>query len=191
MKIEAVADAIIKEAEREADGIRRAAEIEVREMLKRERERLESVRKEELAAYEKEAAKAMEERVAAARLEAKKELQMSKDAIAMKVMENVVERLQEIRGKKGDYKKVIEKLYKRAKEGLGDAPLEIECAKADAAVVKEVIGKNDKIKTNQDINGGIIVRNPEKGVLIDLTFATLIRDKEADIKAYVYKKLFK
>ncbi|MCX8200462.1 MAG: V-type ATP synthase subunit E family protein [Candidatus Micrarchaeota archaeon] len=191
MKIESVADAIIEEAEKEADGIRRAAELEVREMLKKERERLESARKEGLALYEKEAAKVMEERVAAARLEAKKELQMAKDAIAMRVIESVMERLQEIRGRKSEYKKVLESLYGRARKGLGDVPLEIECAKSDVSVVKEIASKNDKVKPSAKIDGGIVARDAAKGVLIDLTFATLLRDKEADIKAYAYKKLLK
>ncbi len=191
MKIESVADAIIEEANKEADAIRRAAEKEVRESLKGEREHLESKKDLELAAYEKEVAKMMEERIAAARLDAKKELQMARDAVALEVMEEALESLDDARGKKGEYKKILEGLYARGKEGLGAESLEIECAKNDMAAVKEVAGKNDKVKASPKVNGGIIVRDPAKNVLIDLTFATLVRDREADIKAYVYKKLFK
>lgn len=191
MKIESVANAVIEEAEKEANAIRQAAEKEVSTAIKVERERLAKEKESRLKEYEKEISKMMDERVAAARLDAKKELQKAEDAVAQRVIESALDQLYSMRKSKTQYAKVLKKLYARARSELGSGKLEVLCAKADTALMEEIAEKGDSVKADASVDGGIIVRDPGKNVLIDLTFTTLVKDKEADIKVYVYKKLFR
>lgn len=191
MKIESVANAVIEEAEKEANAIRQAAEKEASAAIKVERERLAKEKESRLKEYEKEISKMMDERIAAARLDAKKELQKAEDAVAQRVIESALDQLYNMRKSKTQYAKVLKKLYARARSELGSGKLEVLCAKADTALMEEIAEKGDSVKADASVDGGIIVRDPGKNVLIDLTFTTLVKDKEADIKVYVYKKLFR
>ena len=191
MKIESVANAVIEEAEKEANAIRQAAEKEASAAIKGERERLAKEKESRLKEYEKEISKMMDERIAAARLDAKKELQKAEDAVAQRVIESALDQLYNMRKSKTQYAKVLKKLYARARSELGSGKLEVLCAKADTALMEEIAEKGDSVKADASVDGGIIVRDPGKNVLIDLTFTTLVKDKEADIKVYVYKKLFR
>jgi len=191
MKIESVANAVIEEAEKEANAIRQAAEKEASAAIKVERERLAKEKESRLKEYEKEISKMMDERVAAARLDAKKELQKAEDAVAQRVIESALDQLYSMRKSKTQYAKVLKKLYARARSELGSGKLEVLCAKPDTALMEEIAEKGDSVKADASVDGGIIVRDPGKNVLIDLTFTTLVKDKEADIKVYVYKKLFR
>jgi len=186
---------LLDEAKREAEGIVRRAQLETNDAIKMEKERLAKRREEELAAYEHTVAKMMEERIAAARLDAKKEVQRVQDAVASEVISTLLEKLVELRKSKTGYKTVLASFYKSAayelkESGIGGG-LEIECAKEDVAIVKGIMAKGDSVKANANINGGIIVKSKKGGVMVDMTFATVVRDRESEVKARVYKKLFR
>jgi len=190
MKIDSIADVIRSEAKQKASGIVANAEAEAKLRIREERKSLDARKMGELAEYSESIAKIMDERVAGARLEAKKDVQRAKDEVAVLVIGKTLERLCAMRRGK-EYRKFISDAYRRAVSELGSGRYEVWCAKEDEPLVKKTVRKNDAVKVSGNIDGGIIVKSKDKGVLIDFTFGTMLKDREADIKSLAQKRIFK
>lgn len=193
MKIESVAEALLEEAQKEAEEIKKKAKLEANEIVAREKQELAKRKKEELAAYERTVKKLMEEKIAAARLDAKKDVLKAKDEVAKEVLSMVYEKLLALKKDKTAYKKILTSFYKRCAEELAKEDLKsgnvILCAKEDVPLLKSIVSDRDSVKESAEIDGGIIVKSKE-GVIIDLTFSTILKDRESEIKRVIYKKLF-
>jgi vacuolar-type H+-ATPase subunit E/Vma4 len=189
MKIDSVADAIIDEARTEASNVIKKAKAQSSEKIKLEKMELEQSKKTVLEEYEKEIKKHCEERIAAARLNAKKNIQSARDSVALLVKDALLEKMYAL--EKDGYKKFLATYYAKATKELGETKLVVECGPKAAGLLKTVIRHGDSIKEYSGMDEGLIVRSSNSGVMIDMTFQTIVRDRESDIRAYVYKERFK
>ncbi len=191
MRIGDIGDSIIREAKDKAKHIISEAKDESERRIKQAKKELNRKRMQEIDEYESELNKMINEMVSSAELKAKKGLQTEKEKVANSIMDKAFSKLKSLRRSKSKYSKVIANLYKKGVRELGGDTFEIICNKDDAKVVKSVAGKKDSVKIDNSIAGGIIIKRKDINVLIDLTFSTLLKDKEDAAKIYIYRKLFK
>lgn len=170
-KAEAEADSILKSAHKEAEDSKRKIEVEMDERLEKVNNELKS------------SISMMENReLAAANLESKKRLLITKKEMIEKVFSEVNKDL----GKKltkQERKAIISKLMEKASNEIQIG--KVYCNKID----KELCGFPKCVE--KDILGGIIAEDKSGKVLVDYSFETILQDiKEKNI-AKVTDILFK
>ncbi|VVB66694.1 V-type ATP synthase subunit E [Candidatus Gugararchaeum adminiculabundum] len=126
------------------------------------------------------------ERIAAARLNAKKLISEAQEEVVAKVIGQVQDELESMRKKK-QYQDFLAKAIKSAlKEIPGDAIVQVN--KDDLAAVKGIRGIT--VGAPIDCAGGAIVSSKDGTVRVNATFESLIEEKKDEIRRQVFKELF-
>ncbi|MGC9057625.1 MAG: V-type ATP synthase subunit E [Candidatus Micrarchaeia archaeon] len=191
MNIDTVAESVLIEAKKEAESIVNNAKKEAEMRIELEKERLKENERKALEEYKKSVKKVFDEKLTAAHLESRKEIQKAKDEIVSEVIERVISEMNKLRKNKKEYLEILKKLYVNARNALGEGDLVVECSRQDIALVREFVNKGSKVTGNDQINCGIIVKSSDGRVIVDMTFEALVHNRESELRTFIYKKLFK
>lgn len=186
MGIEKLTTSLVSEANHEAQEIVKTAQWHVDKMLKDEQSKEKGLKDEAKKEVENRLEDQRNERIAWARLEAKRIIADSKEDAISNSLELFFSLLKEVR-KTQDYKSFLKKSVQDAVKELGDKPT-VHIIKGDSSV----LGKMDGAKIVADLEGlgGAIVESSDGSVRIDLRLETLFDLKRDDLRKEVYEKLF-
>lgn len=163
------AAAITEAAQKAADEALAAAEKEARREKKSDtRSAIEKFRTEE------------RKRVSEARFSMNRHVLMHRTKLVDEFFLQVEESLKD-KTSKEEYKEYLKRSISKAEDICSLEEAQVYCRREDIAVVAELLtGKGADITVSEDISiGGIIVRIPEKGVIMDLSIdAALEKERE-------------
>ncbi len=185
MGIEKLKNSLLSEASSEAENIVKTAESHVDGMLKEERAKRKAMEADADKEIEKLLDEMRNERIAWARLEAKRITSEAREDAIKNVLEDLFKELGKIR-KNPQYKGFLKKAVADAVAELGKGSkvhvLKGEKSllpKLDAAVVEDLKGL-----------GGALVESPDGKIMMDLTLETLFDTRRDEIRKQISEKLF-
>ncbi|MBU0590985.1 V-type ATP synthase subunit E [Candidatus Micrarchaeota archaeon] len=186
MGIEKLKNSLLSEANEEANKIIQSAEAHVKSMIEEERVKhklLETGANDQIAKVLQES---RNERIAWARLEAKRVLAEAKEDSIKAVLEVFFNKLNDVR-KTSDYKKFIQSSAKQAVQELGKGS-KVHVLKGEKKLVGSIAGA----RVSEDLNalGGLLVENVGGKIRIDLTLETLFDNRRDDLRKVIAEKLF-
>lgn len=188
MGIEKLTTSLREEAQREAQAIIRDAESSVERMVSES-----NAKRVVLLKHAEEEARLLideerKERVAWARLEAKRILTEAKEDMIREVLNDFFALLKSVR-KQPSYKEFLRKIVSKATEELkaqaGDVI--VYCTKEDKALLPDT---KAKVVPTLDSFGGAIVESADGAIRVDLTLESLFENKRDELRSLIYKKLF-
>ncbi|RLG14815.1 MAG: hypothetical protein DRN66_01040 [Candidatus Nanohalarchaeota archaeon] len=159
-----------KEADKKAKSIIDAANSEAKEIAETALRQAKQVKKEKLFGYEQ---------------EAKKIILTGEKKILEQLFSEAKEELKNIKSSKRQ--EILKKLLMIAKKELGDDAI-VYASAADAAILKSA-EKGIEIKADENIVFGIIARNKDDSVVIDLTMDSLADILEKRVMSAIINKL--
>ncbi len=187
MEIEELTGAILEEANREAGSVVSAAEKEAKETVSREKRRL----SEQLADAERDAKSFNEsqhrERIAWARLEAKRVISEAKEAVVDDAIEDLFALMRKFPQDRR-YPAYLKRLVKAGIAELGEPRAVVHVRKADK---KHLAGVKATVKADLDAFGGAVVESSDGRVSINLTLASLLEERKELVRKRIYEALFK
>ena len=186
MGIEKLTTSLVSEANHEAQEIVKTAQWHVDKMLKDEQSKEKGLKEEAKKEVEQRLRDQRNERIAWARLEAKRILADSKEDAISNSLELFFSLLKDIR-KSAQYKSFLKKSVQDAVKELGGKPT-VHIIKGDSPALGKVNGA--KTVADLDCLGGAIVESSDGSVRIDLRLETLFELKRDDLRKVVYEKLF-
>jgi vacuolar-type H+-ATPase subunit E/Vma4 len=186
MGIEKLTGSLIGEANKEAQEIVRTAEWHVEQMLKDERSKEEGLKERARAEVESRLGEQRNERLAWARLEAKRILAEAREDAITSNLEEFFAQLKEAR-KGAAYKSFLAGSVRKAASELGGKAI-VHVAKQDMALV----GKLPGCRVSGDLEGlgGAIVEAEDRSVRIDLRLETLFEIGRDALRKEVSDGLF-
>ncbi len=186
MGIEKLKNSLLSEASEEANKIVQSAEAHVQAMLREERTKRKTLEEEAEKNIERMLVEQSNERIAWARLDAKRiKADAREDAIAT-VLEGIFEKLATVRNTP-EYKKFLKNAVPNAVSELGKGTI-IHILKGDKKLLPKI--SNTKIKEDLKGLGGALVENADGKIRIDLTLETLFETKRDEIRKQISDKLF-
>lgn len=188
MGIEKLTSSLLKEADDEAAKIIAAAEDHVKEMKAKERSKMTGMEKQAEQEVEKVLKDQKNERLAWARLEAKRITAEAKEDAINNAIEEIFDSLGDIRKSK-EYKDFMSKSIPAAASELGSEKLTVHVLKDDKKLVPK-LSKSCKIETDLDALGGAILETEDGKMRADLTLETLFELKRDDLRKMISAELF-
>jgi len=185
MGIEKLTGSLVDEAQKESKEIVKTAQWHVEKMVKEEKAKETIYKADARSEVETRLAEQRNERLAWARLEAKRILAESKEDAISNSLEGFFSELKGIQ-KSAAYKAFIKKAVAEAVSEIGGKPV-VHTVKGDSAV-----GKISGAKLVSDLSGlgGAIVESEDSSVRIDLRLETLFDLHRDALRKEVYGKLF-
>jgi vacuolar-type H+-ATPase subunit E/Vma4 len=187
MKLDKIANSILKEAEQEREKIISNAKNEAKEILENKHSELEGINLEKLTHFEQNIEKMVIENVASKRLAAKRDVQIAKDQVIKKSLGMVKKKLYEIKKDEKKYFNLLKKLYEEGNKQFNGNDFEILASKEDVKLIKKL---NSNVKVSKEVEAGFIIKSKSKRMIVDYTFETILRDKESEIKEVLSKNIF-
>jgi V/A-type H+-transporting ATPase subunit E len=186
MGIEKLTGSLIGEANREAQEIVKTAQWHVEQMLKEEKSKEEGIRETARAEVEQRLREQRNERLAWARLEAKRVIAEAREDAITGNLEEFFSELKEERGSAA-YKSFLDQSVREAVAELGGKAT-IRVSKQD----EKALGKpqNCKVVTDLEGLGGAIVESEDRSVRIDLRLETLFDIRRDELRKHVHEGLF-
>jgi len=188
MGIEKLTSSLLEEAREEASKIVEAAESHVREMKAREREKMAGMEKQ----AEKEVGNVLKdqrnERLAWARLEAKRITAEAREDAINNAIEDIFDSLGEIRKSK-EYKDFMSRSVKAAMDELQGEKLTVHVLKTDKKLLPK-LPKGCRVLTDLDSLGGIMIETGDGKMRADLTLETLFELRRDELRKKISTELF-
>ncbi len=185
MSIEKLKTSLLSEAQKEADGITSEARAQSQKMLEEERSKIQAVK----AVAEKDVVRLLDEerneRMAWARLEAKRiNAEAKEDAIKV-VLDDFMETLAGMR-KSAEYKRFLKHSVETAATELG-APVIAHVRSGD----KDTLSKMKGVTVVEDLEGlgGALVESENGMVRVNLTLETLVETRRDELRSQIYERL--
>lgn len=188
MGIEKLTSSLLKEADDEAAKITAAAEAHVKEMKAKERSKMAGMEKQAEQEVEKVLKDQKNERLAWARLEAKRITAEAKEDAINNAIEEIFDSLGDIRKSK-EYRDFMSKSIPAAASELGNEKITVHVLKDDKKLVPK-LPKSCKIETDLDALGGAILETEDGKMRADLTLETLFELKRDDLRKMISAELF-
>lgn len=187
MGIERLTSSLLLEANTEADQIIKAAETHVQKMVAGERAKTEELIKETHESVSKVLESRRNERIAWARLEAKRLLAEAKEDAIKNILEQFFEVLGQMKKSK-EYRDFMSNGINYAIHELGNSGLTIHVSKGESKLVPRVKG----IKVVEDLTalGGALVETKDHKVCINLTLEMVFESKKDELRKRIADKLF-
>ncbi|MFH1394071.1 MAG: V-type ATP synthase subunit E family protein [Candidatus Micrarchaeota archaeon] len=186
MGIERLTSSLLLEANKEAADIISAAESHVQKMVEEERAR----NKELESGMEEDVDRILDgqknERIAWARLEAKRILAEAREDAIKNVLEGFFEALSKGKQSK-EYKEFMGSAVKSAISELGTSGLVVHVCKGEGKLVKV---KGVKVVQDLDALGGAIVESKDGNVRVNLTLEMLFESRRDELRKKISDKLF-
>jgi vacuolar-type H+-ATPase subunit E/Vma4 len=186
MGVEKLTTSLVGEASKEAEEIVKTAQWHVDKMLSDEQSKESSFKEEAKTEVKSRLDEQKNERLAWARLEAKRIIAESKEDAISNSLEDFFSQLKGI-CKEKSYKTFLKKSVQDAVKELGGKPV-VHITKADATALGKVNGC--KVISDLDALGGAIVEAEDKSVRIDLRLETLFELQRDNLRKEVYERLF-
>ncbi len=187
MGIEKLTSTLLKDAQDEAAGIIETAEGHVKKMKADERAKSASLEKEAEAEVEKILKEERNERLAWARLEAKRVVAEAREDAIGNAIEDIFSSLKEIRSSK-EYKAFVSKKVSEAVNELG-GKLTIHVVKADKNLLPK-LPKGCVVVADLDALGGAVIETEDGKMRVDLTLETVIELRRDDLRKKISAELF-
>jgi len=186
MGIEQLTGSLIGEANREAEEIVKTAQWHVEQMLKEEKSKEEGIREAARAEVEQRLREQRNERLAWARLEAKRVIAEAREDAITGNLEEFFSELKEGR-RSPAYRSFLDQSVRKAAAELGGRAT-VHVAKQD----EKALGKlqNCKVVTDLEGLGGAIVESEDRSVRIDLRLETLFEIRRDELRKEVHERLF-
>jgi V/A-type H+-transporting ATPase subunit E len=186
MEIEKLKGSLLSEARAEADRIVAAAEADAKAMLSAERDRLSALTSEAEKSVEKMLEEQRSERIAWARLEAKRILAEAREDAIKGVVEQFFEELRKVR-KAPEYKRFMKRAVPEAAKELGKGS-KVHIVKGDKAALPKMNG----VKVVEDLKGlgGALVESADGRIRMDLTLETQFDSRRDELRKSISDKLF-
>ncbi len=187
MGIEKLTSSLLLEANKEAAGIVSAAESHARKMLEEERSQNEKMRKQMTDDAERTIENLRNERVAWAKLEAKRIMAEAKEDAIDNVLNDFFDALKKSRKTK-KYKTYMNSQIKKAIDELNSDSLIVHVLKGE----KSIVPKKKGVKVLEDLDslGGAIIESNDRKVRINLTLETLFEARKDVLRKKISDKLF-
>ena len=186
MGIEKLTSSLVGEAQKESKEIVKTAEWHVDKMLKEEQSKEASYKEAAESGVNDRLSAQRNERLAWARLEAKRVLAEAKEDAISASLEGFFTELKEIRNS-AKYKDFLKKSVADAVKELGGKPT-VHVSKEDTAVLGKL--SNADIATDLEGLGGAMVETEDGSVRIDLRLENLFDMKRDSMRKEVYGKIF-
>lgn len=187
MGLEQLTATIVDEAKREADAIISSAESERRKMLADAKAAAQR-RREGAGAETAEFVEAQrKERIAWARLEAKRAVGEAKEEVVEDAIGEVFSRLRSFPKDKA-YPKFLNSLVGKGVAELGSPKAVVHVRREDR---KHLRNSRYSVKDDLEEWGGCIVESEDGSVRIDLTFSALLEQKRESLRKRLYESLFR
>jgi len=187
MGIEKLTSSLLKDAQDEAAEIVKVAEGHVRQMKADERAKLVSLEKQAEAEVEKVLKEQRNERLAWARLEAKRLVSEAREDAINNAIDAIFSSLNELRKSK-EYKDFVSKNVSAAVKELG-GKITVHVVKADKNLLPK-LPKGCKVAADLDALGGAILETQDGKMRIDLTLETLMELKRDELRKRISAELF-
>jgi len=187
MGIEKLTSSLLKDAQNEAAEIIKAAEGHVKQMKADERGKLTTLEKQAETEVEKILKEQRNERLAWARLEAKRVVSEAREDAINNAIDAIFSSIGELRKSK-EYKAFISKNVSAAVKELG-AKLTVHVVKADKNLLPN-LPKGCKVLADLDALGGAIIETQDGKMRVDLTLETLMELKRDELRKAISADLF-
>ncbi|MBU0532143.1 V-type ATP synthase subunit E [Candidatus Micrarchaeota archaeon] len=186
MEIEKLKGSLLSEAKAEAEKIIEAAQANAKVMLNEERAKLSALKSEAEENVEKNLEEQRKERIAWARLEAKRVLAEAREDAIKGVIEQFFTELNAVK-KTNEYKNFLKRAVPQAVKEFGKGT-RVHVLKSDKAALPKMNGT--KIVTDLTGLGGASVESADGKIKIDLTLETLFESRRDEIRKQISDKLF-
>jgi len=187
MGIEKLTSSLLKDAQDEAAEIVKAAEGHVKQMKADERAKLTTLEKQAEEEIEKILKEQRNERLAWARLEAKRVISEAREDAINNAIDAIFSSLKELRKSK-EYKAFVSKNVSAAVKELG-GKLTVHVVKADKNLLPK-LPKGCKAVADLDALGGAIIETQDGKMRIDLTLETVMELKRDELRKKISAELF-
>ena len=188
MGIERLTSSLLKEADEEAARLVEAAEGHVRKMKEDERAKIASLKKKAEKEAEKLLAEQRNERLAWARLEAKRVVSEAREDAINSAIDDIFSSLKELK-KSREYKNFMSKSISAAVKELGGTRLTVHVGKGDKKLLPK-LPKTCRVATDLDALGGAVIETSDGKMKIDLTLETLIELRRDELRKMISDELF-
>ncbi len=172
---------IINDAEEEASKIKGEYE-----------ERAKRIREEIIENARKEAEKEREKIISLAKLEARRIISETKNSIIEEVIKKSIERLRNI--DKNTYRNFLRKVLSDSLKLLNSNRIEIKARESDMDIISDIVkefGIEAKISNiEQEILGGVLVKDLNSNIELNFTFEKILERKIDRIRTEIAKILF-
>ena len=188
MGIEKLTSSLIKEADEEAAKIVEAAEWHVKKMKEEECSKRSTLRNEAEKEIEKLLSEQKNERLAWARLEAKRVTAEAREDAINSAIDDLFSSLKEVKKSK-EYKDFLSKSVSAAVKELGGVKLTVRVSKEDKKFLPK-LPKSCKIANNLDALGGAVIETQDGKMKVDLTLEILFEFRRDELRKMISEKLF-
>jgi vacuolar-type H+-ATPase subunit E/Vma4 len=187
MGIEKLTSSLLKDAETEAANIIKAAEGHIKKMKEDERAKIASLKKEAETDVEKILREQRNERLAWARLEAKRIISEAKEDAINSAIDDIFSSLRELKKSK-EYGSFMSKEVSSALKELGEKAT-VHVVKSDRKLLPK-LPKGCKVLTDLDALGGAVIESKDGKMKVDLTLETLFELRRDELRKMISGELF-
>ncbi len=197
-EIELLCMTVQKKAEKEAQAIIDSARKRAETLLQNARNQAKRLLEQKKHAAQREVLQQARKVIDSAELRARKRILSAREEIFKNVLDGWLKNLVSIKEDESAYLGLIKKMLKKASNSLPDGALNIKVAIGDVAFfkrhLKELEGDlNRKINLDDEtvpISGGLLAYSSDRKVLLDLSFESILRSIEPNVRKMVAEKIF-
>ncbi len=188
MGIEKLTSSLLKEADEEAAKIVEAAEWHVKKMKEDERSKRSVLKKGAEKETEKLLSEQRNERLAWARLEAKRITAEAREDAINGAIDDFFTSLKEVKKSK-EYKDFLSRNVSAAVKELSGMKLTVRVGKGDKNLLPK-LPNGCKVATDLDALGGAVIETQDGKMKVDLTLETLFELRRDELRKMIAEKLF-
>lgn len=188
MGLERLTSSLLKDADEEAAKIVQAAEWHIKKMKEEERSKHTALKKEAEKEIEKILSEQKNERLAWARLEAKRINAEAREDAINSAIDAFFSSLKDLKKSK-EYKNFLSKNVSAAVKELGGMKLIVRVRKDDKKLLPK-LPKNCKVANNLDAFGGAVIETQDGKMKVDLTLETLLELRRDELRKMIDAQLF-
>jgi vacuolar-type H+-ATPase subunit E/Vma4 len=187
MGLDNLVDEIMRSASEDADHMERETKDRCAQIVKD----AELAAEQKLAKAKEDTQKSVEaeksERIAAARLQAKKLIEDAHEGAVNSVLDEAWHKVA-ARAKSRDYPKLLKRLIEKGAKELGRKDFVVMVRSADRKAAKDM--KYSLSEDSAECEGGAVVMSSDEKVRVDMTFEALFASKKEDLRKQIYTALF-
>ncbi len=127
------------------------------------------------------------ERIAAARLQAKKMIEDAHESAVNAVLDEIWHKTA-AKAKSKDYNKMLKRLIEKGAKELGRKDFEVMVNSRDRKAAKDM--RFPLSEESAECEGGAVVLSADEKVRVDMTFESLFASKKDDLRKQIYTSLF-
>ena len=201
-EVELLCMAVEKMAASEVEKILEEARLRHDRLVRQRMEQIKREQEEQKLYLKRQAFQDARRKVDAAELKARRMVMATREEIFSRILDHGNQRLQDLRKDRKRYVELLQAMVKKASAIIleaGSKAVEIRCASQDAQAAEEAVknlpedlrGRVNLSAEPAVIQGGIMAYSLDGKQLVDLSFETVLKRIEPDIRAMAAQRLFK